>query len=149
MGGTPHRRPVAGRPGQHGDREGARVAGADVVGQPHRLIRVGAGVHQAALPQGDERAKPEGLGQQGDGAAIACEDDRAVEVAPGADPVPEEDGAAAGLLDLFDDVDVVGGLTLDRAREVAATGVDFISVGALTHSVIVFDLGMDLQEDPA
>jgi nicotinate-nucleotide pyrophosphorylase (carboxylating) len=39
-----------------------------------------------------------------------------------------------------------GGLTLDRAREVAATGVDFVSVGALTHSVVVFDLGMDLQE---
>jgi len=39
-----------------------------------------------------------------------------------------------------------GGLTLDRAREVARTGVDYISVGALTHSVKVFDLGMDLQE---
>jgi nicotinate-nucleotide pyrophosphorylase (carboxylating) len=39
-----------------------------------------------------------------------------------------------------------GGLTLDRAREVAETGVDFISVGALTHSVRVFDLGLDLQE---
>jgi nicotinate-nucleotide pyrophosphorylase (carboxylating) len=38
-----------------------------------------------------------------------------------------------------------GGLTLERAREVAATGVDFISVGALTHSVTVFDLGMDLE----
>jgi nicotinate-nucleotide pyrophosphorylase (carboxylating) len=38
-----------------------------------------------------------------------------------------------------------GGLTLDRAREVARTGVDFISVGALTHSVRVFDLGMDLS----
>lgn len=38
-----------------------------------------------------------------------------------------------------------GGLTLERAREVAATGVDFISVGALTHSVNVFDIGMDLQ----
>ena len=37
-----------------------------------------------------------------------------------------------------------GGLTLDRARAVAETGVDFISVGALTHSVIVFDIGMDL-----
>lgn len=37
-----------------------------------------------------------------------------------------------------------GGLTLERAREVAETGVDFISVGALTHSVVVFDLGMDL-----
>jgi nicotinate-nucleotide pyrophosphorylase (carboxylating) len=39
-----------------------------------------------------------------------------------------------------------GGLTLERAREVAQTGVDFISVGALTHSVVVFDIGMDLRE---
>ncbi|MGA8255104.1 MAG: carboxylating nicotinate-nucleotide diphosphorylase [Nocardioides sp.] len=39
-----------------------------------------------------------------------------------------------------------GGLTLERAREVALTGVDFISVGALTHSVNVFDLGLDLVE---
>jgi nicotinate-nucleotide pyrophosphorylase (carboxylating) len=39
-----------------------------------------------------------------------------------------------------------GGLTLERAREVAGTGVDFISVGALTHSVRVFDLGLDFRE---
>jgi nicotinate-nucleotide pyrophosphorylase (carboxylating) len=38
-----------------------------------------------------------------------------------------------------------GGLTIERAREVAETGVDFISVGALTHSVKVFDIGLDLQ----
>jgi nicotinate-nucleotide pyrophosphorylase (carboxylating) len=38
-----------------------------------------------------------------------------------------------------------GGLTVDRAREVAATGVDLISVGALTHSVAMLDLGMDLR----
>lgn len=38
-----------------------------------------------------------------------------------------------------------GGLTLERAREVARTGVDYISVGALTHSVTVFDLGLDLR----
>ncbi len=37
-----------------------------------------------------------------------------------------------------------GGLTLDRAREVAATGVDFIAVGALTHSAPVLDIAMDL-----
>ncbi|GAA5144759.1 carboxylating nicotinate-nucleotide diphosphorylase [Nocardioides marinquilinus] len=42
-----------------------------------------------------------------------------------------------------------GGLTLERAREVALTGVDFISVGALTHSVKVFDLGLDLDETGA
>ncbi len=39
-----------------------------------------------------------------------------------------------------------GGLTIERAREVGETGVDFISVGALTHSVKVFDIGMDLRE---
>jgi nicotinate-nucleotide pyrophosphorylase (carboxylating) len=39
-----------------------------------------------------------------------------------------------------------GGLTLERARAVAQTGVDWISVGALTHSVHVFDLGLDLRE---
>ncbi|MGH3348392.1 MAG: carboxylating nicotinate-nucleotide diphosphorylase [Nocardioides sp.] len=39
-----------------------------------------------------------------------------------------------------------GGLTLERAAAVAATGVDFISVGALTHSVNVFDLAFDLTE---
>ena len=38
-----------------------------------------------------------------------------------------------------------GGLTLERARAVAATGVDFISVGALTHSVVVFDIAMDMS----
>ncbi len=36
-----------------------------------------------------------------------------------------------------------GGLTLDRARAVAETGVDFISVGALTHSSAVLDIGLD------
>ncbi len=38
-----------------------------------------------------------------------------------------------------------GGLTLDRARSVAETGVDYISVGALTHSAPVLDLGLDLR----
>ncbi|GAA1940978.1 carboxylating nicotinate-nucleotide diphosphorylase [Nocardioides hwasunensis] len=38
-----------------------------------------------------------------------------------------------------------GGITLERAGRIGATGVDFVSVGALTHSVIVLDLGMDLS----
>ena len=37
-----------------------------------------------------------------------------------------------------------GGLTLDRAREVAETGVDFFAVGALTHSAPVLDIALDL-----
>jgi nicotinate-nucleotide pyrophosphorylase (carboxylating) len=39
-----------------------------------------------------------------------------------------------------------GGLSLDRAREVAATGVDYLAVGALTHSAPVLDLGFDLRD---
>ena len=39
-----------------------------------------------------------------------------------------------------------GGITIERAARIGATGVDFVSVGALTHSVVVFDLGMDLVE---
>jgi nicotinate-nucleotide pyrophosphorylase (carboxylating) len=35
-----------------------------------------------------------------------------------------------------------GGITLDNVAEVAATGVDFISVGALTHSAPALDLSM-------
>lgn len=38
-----------------------------------------------------------------------------------------------------------GGLTLDRAHAVAATGVHFISVGGLTHSAPILDVGLDLQ----
>ncbi len=37
-----------------------------------------------------------------------------------------------------------GGITPDHIREIAATGVDSISLGALTHSVRVLDLGLDL-----
>ncbi len=40
-----------------------------------------------------------------------------------------------------------GGITLERAARIGATGVDFVSVGALTHSVKVLDLGMDLLDD--
>ena len=36
-----------------------------------------------------------------------------------------------------------GGLALDNAREYASTGVDYLSVGALTHSVRVLDIGLD------
>lgn len=37
-----------------------------------------------------------------------------------------------------------GRLSLDNAREVAATGVDYLAVGALTHSAPVLDIGLDL-----
>ena len=40
-------------------------------------------------------------------------------------------------------VEASGNMTLDRISSVASTGVDFISVGGLTHSVTNFDLGLD------
>jgi nicotinate-nucleotide pyrophosphorylase (carboxylating) len=41
-------------------------------------------------------------------------------------------------------LEATGGLTLANVRDVAATGVDFMSVGALTHSSPIVDLGLDL-----
>ena len=40
--------------------------------------------------------------------------------------------------------EVSGGVTLERVAEIAATGVDLISVGALTHSVKALDIGLDV-----
>ena len=40
-----------------------------------------------------------------------------------------------------------GGLTLVDAAAVGSTGVDFVAVGALTHSAPVLDIGLDI--DPA
>jgi nicotinate-nucleotide pyrophosphorylase (carboxylating) len=39
-----------------------------------------------------------------------------------------------------------GGLTLDMARAVAETGVDYLAVGALTHSSPILDIGSDFRE---
>ncbi len=41
-------------------------------------------------------------------------------------------------------VEASGGITLDTIADVAGTGVDVISVGALTHSVRALDLGLDI-----
>ena len=69
-----------------------------------------------------------------------------------------EAGASEVLLDNFTVADLAeavrlvdgrarleasGGLTLDTAAEVASTGVDYLAVGALTHSAPVLDIGLD------
>ncbi|MGO9754956.1 MAG: carboxylating nicotinate-nucleotide diphosphorylase [Solirubrobacteraceae bacterium] len=43
------------------------------------------------------------------------------------------------------ELEASGGITLTRLREVASTGVDFISVGALTHSAPAMDLSLLLE----
>jgi len=41
-------------------------------------------------------------------------------------------------------LEATGNLTLDRAAGVAATGVDYLSVGGLTHSSPILDIALDL-----
>ena len=53
-------------------------------------------------------------------------------------------GAVAGRAEL----EASGGVTLETVREVAATGVDFVSVGALTHSAPALDLSLILELMP-
>ena len=44
------------------------------------------------------------------------------------------------------EIEATGGLTLDVARAYAQTGVDYLSVGALTHSSPILDIALDLVE---
>jgi len=40
-----------------------------------------------------------------------------------------------------------GGITIENARAYAESGVDYIAIGALTHSAPVFDIGLDLRAE--
>jgi nicotinate-nucleotide pyrophosphorylase (carboxylating) len=62
---------------------------------------------------------------------------------------PEEMREAVALRDEMNPkilLEASGGLTLESARVVAATGVDYIAVGELTHSARVLDIGLDFRE---
>ncbi|MEE2681152.1 MAG: carboxylating nicotinate-nucleotide diphosphorylase [Planctomycetota bacterium] len=54
--------------------------------------------------------------------------------------VSRRDGGAPDIL-----LEASGGITLDSLPAIARTGIDRISVGALTHSVSQLDFGLDLQ----
>jgi nicotinate-nucleotide pyrophosphorylase (carboxylating) len=43
-------------------------------------------------------------------------------------------------------LEVSGGINLETIRSYAVTGVDFISVGALTHSSPTIDLSLEIEE---
>jgi nicotinate-nucleotide pyrophosphorylase (carboxylating) len=45
------------------------------------------------------------------------------------------------------EIEATGGLTLAVARDYAGTGVDFLSVGALTHSSPILDIALDLVDE--
>jgi nicotinate-nucleotide pyrophosphorylase (carboxylating) len=57
----------------------------------------------------------------------------------------EELRQAVQVVDGRAQLEASGGITLDNVREVAETGVDFISVGALTHSAPALDLSLLLE----
>ena len=56
---------------------------------------------------------------------------------------PEMLREAVALIDDRSQTEASGGITLDNIRAVAETGVNYISVGALTHSAAAVDIAMD------
>ena len=53
--------------------------------------------------------------------------------------------AAVRLIDKKALVEISGGVTRERLKELARTGVDLISIGALTHSATAVDLSMNIE----
>jgi nicotinate-nucleotide pyrophosphorylase (carboxylating) len=58
---------------------------------------------------------------------------------------PDELREAVQLVDGRAELEASGGITLDNVRKVAETGVDYISVGALTHSAPALDVSLLLE----
>jgi nicotinate-nucleotide pyrophosphorylase (carboxylating) len=59
---------------------------------------------------------------------------------------PEQMKEAVLLIDKQAETEASGNITLENVKEVAETGVDYISVGALTHSVKAFDISQELKK---
>jgi nicotinate-nucleotide pyrophosphorylase (carboxylating) len=137
-------------------------------GHNHRL-----GLHDAILIKENHIAVAGGLGEAVRHAA-AAEPERTVEVeCRDLDEVTAALDTAAGRLlldnmqpaqlraavELRDDsaaahgpaatLEASGGVTLDNVAEIAATGVEFISIGALTHSAPALDLSMRVEPSGA
>lgn len=91
------------------------------------------------------------------GVPIEVEVDRIDQIPPilaeGADLIlldnftPEQTREAVELVAGRAMLEASGRLTLDNARTYAETGVDYLAVGALTHSSPILDIGLDLRED--
>ncbi|MET9507593.1 carboxylating nicotinate-nucleotide diphosphorylase [Streptomyces flavidovirens] len=59
---------------------------------------------------------------------------------------PEQTAEAVALVNGRAVLESSGRLTLENARAYADTGVDYLAVGALTHSSPILDIGLDLRE---
>ena len=60
---------------------------------------------------------------------------------------PEQCRAAVSLVAGQTKLEASGGITLELARSYAETGVDYLAIGALTHSAKNFDIGLDVRSD--
>ena len=58
---------------------------------------------------------------------------------------PEQCRAAVSLVAGQAKLEASGGITLELARAYAETGVDYLAIGALTHSAKNFDIGLDVR----
>ncbi|MBB4894374.1 nicotinate-nucleotide pyrophosphorylase (carboxylating) [Streptomyces olivoverticillatus] len=61
---------------------------------------------------------------------------------------PEQTREAVALVAGRSKLESSGRLTLANARAYAETGVDYLAVGALTHSSPILDIGLDLRDEP-
>ena len=137
-------------------------------GENHRF-----GLHDRVMVKDNHRLFAQLTGPGGIGRAVAAcrEQYPALQVEVEADTLAQADdairaGADYVLLDNMTDdelrqavrrrnehdtdtlLEASGGITLARLPALAAIGLDFISCGALTHSVPAVDIGLDLEVDP-
>jgi nicotinate-nucleotide pyrophosphorylase (carboxylating) len=135
-------------------------------GQNHRM-----GLFDAMMIKDNHRAVLERLGPQALNAAVANArrqhpaapviieadslDDVERALAAGADHIlldnmsPEQLREAVALVRGRAKTEASGGVRLDTIRDIALTGVDFISVGALTHSARAIDFSLELADGVA
>ena len=122
-----------------------------------------SGLYDAVLVKENHAALAGGVGEAARRALAAAPDGVPVEVECATlDEVRDALDAGAGRLlldnmsppELRDAVSLAagraeleasGGITLDNVREVAGTGVDFVSVGGLTHSAPALDVSLTLE----
>jgi nicotinate-nucleotide pyrophosphorylase (carboxylating) len=60
---------------------------------------------------------------------------------------PTQCAEAVSLVAGTTKLEASGGISLESAKAYAATGVNYLAIGALTHSAPVFDIGLDLRAE--
>jgi nicotinate-nucleotide pyrophosphorylase (carboxylating) len=110
-------------------------------------VAIAGGVAEAV-----RRAKAAGL----EAVEVECDslDQVREALAAGADRILLDNMPPAGLREAVRlagkrvPLEASGGVTLDTVRAIAETGVDYISVGAITHSAPAADIGLDAEFEP-